>query len=220
MKEISGGKYMRLALLAVAGFCLEFVLAFIVEPFIFGVSLNDYSTPQFIAHWTITCIVWGLVVWWIIATAKNKYEFNILKKGNRMVWWQWLIVVICIAASVSVSYHNWGGFKVIKEFTNLGVLKFVFQYIYYLFETMLVTLVLVFSQKAFEKWFHKDSAVWIPYGGVLTGLTWGMVHILTKGDLSTGVSLSLISIGYGITYLLVNRDIKKAYIWILLMFVL
>ena len=54
----------------------------------------------------------------------------------------------------------------------------------------------------------------------MTGLTWGMVHILTKGDLSTGVSLSLISIGYGITYLLVNRDIKKAYIWILLMFVL
>ena len=80
MKEISGGKYMRLALLAVVVFCLEFVLAFMVEPFIFGVSLNDYSTLQFIAHWTTTCIVWGLVGWWIIVTAKNKYQFNALKK--------------------------------------------------------------------------------------------------------------------------------------------
>ena len=216
MKEISGGKYMRLALLAVAGFCLEFVLAFIVEPFIFGVSLNDYSTPQFIAHWTITCIVWGLVVWWIIATAKNKYEFNILKKGNRMVWWQWLIVVICIAASVSVSYHNWGGFKVIKEFTNLGVLKFVFQYIYYLFETMLVTLVLVFSQKAFEKWFRK---AYIPYGGVILALTWGIGHFVSK-DILTGISCLIVSFAYGSFYLISNRDVLKTYLFVSIMFIL
>lgn len=85
---------------------------------------------------------------------------------------------------------------------------------------MLVVLIVVFGQKAFEKWFHNDVSVWIPYGGVLTGLTWGMVHILTKGSISTGISLFLISLAYGITYLLVNRDTKKAYILILLMFVL
>ena len=216
MKEISGGKYMRLALLAVVGFCLEFVLAFMVEPFIFGVLLNDYSTPQFIAHWTTTCIVWGLVGWWIIVTAKNKYQFNALKKGKRMVWWQWLIVVICIAVSVSVSYHNWDGFKVIKEFTNLGVLKFVFQYIYYLFETMLVTLVLVFSQKAFEKWFHKT---YIPYGGVLLALTWGIGHFVTK-DILTGIFCLIVSFAYGSFYLISNRDVLKTYSSVSIMFIL
>lgn len=168
MTECSGWKYIRLALLAVIGFCLEFVLAFIVEPLVFGVSLNEYSASQYIIHWMVSCVLWGIVGWWLIVTGKNKYQFNILKKGNRVVWWQWVFIILCVAASVIVSYHNWDGFKVIKEFSNLGLLKFVFQYIYYLFETMLVTLVLVFSQKAFEKWFQK---AYIPYGGVLLALT-------------------------------------------------
>ena len=113
-------------------------------------------------------------------------------------------MVIIFIIMIVFSYIDWNGSKVLKEFQYNGWLKFIFQYIYYAFEVGLVVLIVTFGQKAFEKWFHKDSSVWIPYGGILTGLTWGMVHILTKGDLSTGVSLSLISIGYGITYLLVN----------------
>jgi len=216
MKEVPGGKYMRLALLAVVGFCLEFVLAFMLEPLIFGVSLNDYSTPQYIAHWIATCILWGIVGWKLIVTAKRKYQFNVLEKGNRMVWWQWTIIVVCITASITVSYHNWGGFKVMKEFTNLGLLKFIFQYIYYLFETMLVTLVLIFSQKAFEKWFHK---VYIPYGGVLLALTWGIGHFVSK-DVLTGILCLIVSFAYGSLYLLSNRDVLKTYLFVSIMFIL
>lgn len=216
MEEISGRKYMRLALLTVVGFCLEFVLAFVVEPLVFGVSLNEYSTPQYITHWIATCVLWGIVGWWLIVTAKNKYQFNVLKNGNRMVWWQWVIIVICIAASVSVSYHNWDGFKVIKEFSNLGLLKFVFQYIYYLFETMLVTLVLIFSQKAFENWFHKTN---IPYGGILLALTWGIGHFVSK-DILTAVLCTIVSLAYGSLYLLTNRDARKTYLFLSIMFIL
>lgn len=81
MREMSGWKYMRLALLAIVGFCLEFVLAFIFEPLIFGVSLNDYSTFQYIAHWITTCILWGIVGWRIIAIAQKEYDFYVLQKG-------------------------------------------------------------------------------------------------------------------------------------------
>lgn len=216
MKEVSGGKYMQLALLAVVGFCMEFVLAFMLEPLIFGVSLNDYSTSQYIAHWIATCILWGIVGWRLIVTAKHKYQFKVLEKGNRMVWWQWAIIVVCITASITVSYHNWGGFKLIKEFTNLGLLKFIFQYIYYLFETMLVTLILVFSQKAFEKWFHK---VYIPYGGVLLALTWGIGHFVSK-DVLTAILCLIVSFAYGSLYLLSNRDVLKTYLFVSIMFIL
>ena len=109
---------------------------------------------------------------------------------------------------------------VILTLNHLGIKIPRCNYHNYQLVSTLVVLIVAFGQKAFEKWVHKNATVWIPYGGILTGLTWGLVHILTKGNLSTGVSLSLISIGYGITYLLVNRDIKKAYIWILLMFIL
>ena len=219
-KEAKGWDYFAYALYAFAGLGIEVLLAFFLEPLIYGCSMNEWSTAQNISHWIITCICWGIMCAVLINTAKSKYSFNLFKKTKPMKIWQWVSVVIIFILMIVFSYIDWNGSKVLKEFRYNGWLKFIFQYIYYVFEVGLVVLIVIFGQKAFEKWFHKDSAVWIPYGGVLTGLTWGMVHILTKGDLSTGVSLSLISIGYGITYLLVNRDIKKAYIWILLMFVL
>lgn len=215
MKENSGWQYMRLALLAVVGFCLEFVLAFLLEPFIFHVSLNEYSTLQYITHWTITCILWVTVGFWLILTARKKYQFDVLKKGKPMVWWQWAIIAVCITASLCISYHNWNDFKVIKEFVNLGILKFIFQYVYYFFETMLITLILIFSQKAFEKWFHK---AYIPYGGILLALTWGIGHFISK-DILTGILCLIVSFAYGSVYLLSNRDFCKTYIFVSLMFI-
>lgn len=216
MEAVSGGKYLRLALFAALGFCLEFVLVFMVEPFAFGVSLNEYSNLQYIAHWISTCVLWGIVVWWLIIKAKNKYHFDVLETGKHMYWWQWLIIVICISASVWVSYHNWNGLKVVKEFSNLGLLKFVFQYIYYLFETMLITLVLVFSQTAFEKWFHDE---YIPYGGLILALTWGIGHFVSK-DILTGILCLIVSFAYGSMYILSNRDALKTYLFVSIMFIL
>lgn len=216
MDKKSGGKYMLLALLAVIGFCLEFLLAFVLEPMIFGVSLAAYSTPQYIMHWTITCILWGIVGFVLIRAAKNKCNYDILKKGSRMIWWQWAIIVGCIAASLMVSYINWNGFKAMKEYNNLGLLKFVFQYVYYLFETMLVSLILIFSQKAFEEWFHKTN---IPYGGIILALTWGIGHLVSK-DILTAILCIVVSLAYGSIYLLTNRDFWKTHVILSIMFIL
>lgn len=216
MKEISGGKYMRLAMLAVIGFCLELVVAFILESVVFGIPLSQYSTVQYIIHWTVTCILWGVVVLSLVSVSKWKYDFDLLKKGSRMIWWQWAIVICGIFVSLVVSCFNWDGFKVIKEYNNLGLLKFAFQYLYYLCETMLVTLVLVFSQKAFERWFCKSN---IPYGGIILALTWGIGHFITK-DILTGVLCLIVSLVYGSIYLLTNRDIRKTYLILSIMFIL
>ena len=207
---------MRLALFAVVGFCLEFILAFVVEPLLFGISINDYSTSQYIAHWIVTCVVWGIVGLSLIATAKKKYNYNIAAKGEPLACWQWVLIAVCIVASVCVSYQNWSGLKVIREFANLGILRFIFQYIYYFFETMLITLVLIFSQEAFEKWFHRAN---IPYGGILLSLTWGIGHFITK-DILTGTLCFVVSFAYGSVYLLSNRDLWKTYVIVSMMFIL
>lgn len=220
IKPAKGWDYFAYALYAFAGLGIEVLLAFLLEPLIYGCSMNEWSTAQNISHWAITCICWGIVCIFLTKTAKSRYDFNIFANQKPMKVWQWVLVAVIFIIMLVFSYIDWNGSKVLKELQYNGWLKFIFQYIYYIFEVGLVVSIVVFGQKAFEKWFHKDCPVWIPYGGVLTGLTWGMVHILTKGNISTGVSLFLISIGYGITYLLVNRDTKKAYIWILFMFVL
>lgn len=216
MKKASGNKFLLLTLLAIAGFSLEFVLAFLLEPILFGVPLNQYSTTQYIIHWITTCVLWGTVGFGLVIIAKNVCCFNILKNGNKMVWWQWGIIIFCVFVSWIVSYNNWGGFKVIKEYNNLGLLKFTFQYVYYLFETMLVTLALVFSQKAFESWFHKDN---IPYGGIVLALTWGAGHFFSK-DIFTGILCVIVSLAYGSLYLLTNRDVIKTYLFLSMMFIL
>ncbi len=216
-KAVTGGDHLFLSLMAFGGLGIEVILAFLVEPILFGVQMREWSTTQNLIHWTITCCAWGTICCLLIEVARKKYSFDIFLKGKQMKLWQWLTIIACVLFELFMSYLDWNGFRVVKEFNSNGWLKFIFQYIYYIFETGLVTLIIIFGQKAFEKWFKKEN---IPYGGIAAALTWGLAHVFTKGDILVG-SLSAVSgFIFGIVYLLVNRDIKKTFPILLVMFVL
>lgn len=215
--HVKGINYLCLALFAFAGLGVEVIYAFLLEPIIYGQQLADWNVSQVIMHWIITCITWGVITYVILKFSKHKYGFDIFISKGKVKTWQWLCILLCIAFSLYVSYLDWNGFKVVKEFQHNGMLKFIFQYIYYVFETALFTLILVYGQKAFELWFKKKS---IPYGGIILGLTWGLAHVFTKGSLSIGLLSALGGFTYGIVYLLVNRDIKKTFPIIFIMFIL
>lgn len=216
MKKITGSDFLALAMLAFGGIGLEVIYAFLLEPILYGAQLGEWNTWQNIVHWIITSASWGVVAYFLIQNAKKKYDFDIFKKGESLKLWQWLCIVAVIVLSLIISYQDWNGFKVIKEFVYNGWLKFIFQYIYYIFETVLVTLILVFAQKAFEKWFHKEN---IPYGGIILALTWGIGHFFTK-DIVTGILCIISGFAFGSVYLLTNRDIRKTFPLVLVMFVL
>lgn len=216
MKRASGMNYLVLAMAAFAGLGLEVLLAFGMEPIFYGAPMNQWTDLQNILHWVMTCGLWGTVSWYITQYAKNKYGFNIFQKGNKMAAWQWLLIIVFVIGSLILSYIDWNGSKIIKEFYANGPLKFVFQYIYYIFETVLVMLILVFGQKAFEEWFHKPN---IPYGGIIVAVTWGIGHFFTK-DIATGIVTMLSGLAFGSVYLLTNRDIRKTYPILWMMFVL
>ena len=164
----------------------------------------------------MTCILWGMGSFAIVRFAKVRYEFDLFQKGNKMNIQQWLVVIVFVIASLLISYFDWNGSKIIKEFYINGCVKFFFQYMYYVFETFLVMLILIFGQKAFEKWFIKTN---IPYGGIILAVTWGVGHFTTK-DIITGIVTAIMSLAFGSIYLLVNRDIRKAYPILFIMFVL
>ena len=208
--------YFAMALLAFAGIGLEVLLAFVIEPPVYGTDIQNWTTAQNILHWIFTCILWGASAFGVITLAKKKGDFDIFQKGNKVELGKWIVIVLIIILSLVVSYMDWNGFKVVKEFKANGPLKFVFQYLYYCFEVLLVTLILVFSQKAFETWFKNPN---IPYGGIIVALTWGVGHFFTK-DIVTGIVTMLSGLAFGSVYLLVNRDIKKAYAILWLIFVL
>lgn len=104
-----------------------------------------------------------------------------------------------------------------QEWESRGPLLFTFQYLYYFAEGFLISIVIVFGQLACEKWFKNDE---IPYGGIILGLTWGLGHIISKGNVMTGVLSALGGFLFGVVYLFVNKDYRKAFPIITLLFML
>lgn len=215
-KKIKGMDYLGLGLYAFGGLGMEVLYAYLLEPMLYGGPMQEWSPAQTIMHWILTCITWGIFAAVLIRTSGTKYDFPLTEKGAEMTFARVIICLIFIAAAFWIDYISWGGFKVYLEYVGKGWLLFTFQYIYYAFETMLFLLIIVFGQKACEVWFHKEN---FPFGGIICGLTWGMAHMFTK-DILTGMLGILLGLALGSVYLVVNRDLKKAYVVMFLMFVL
>lgn len=216
-KLIKGVNFLYLGLYAFAGLGSELLLSIFIEPLLYGKSMNQFTTLENILHWILTCAMWGIVAILLIRVSKKKYEFDIFANKDKIERTNWFVALTLLGISIIISFCQWGGFKVLIEFKNNGLLKFIFQYIYYLFEAKLVLLIIVFGQRAGEIGFKNNK---LPWGGFLLGLTWGLVHMLTKGNLVTGLTLCLVSVLYGIVYLAMKKNIYTAYTFIFLMFVL
>ena len=215
-KKVTGFDYLWLALYAVAGFCFELLVVFIEQAI--GININNGTKLQMIIHWTITIIAWVVIGLFIIKIGKKTTNFDIWQETQKkMKLWQIVSIVLCFVINIVVKYIDWNGFKVIQEFQARGTLLFIFQYMYYIVEGFLISLIIVYGQKACETWFKKEN---IPYGGIILGLTWGLGHILSKGSIIIGLLSAVAGILFGAVYLLVNRDYKKAFPIITLLFML
>jgi hypothetical protein len=147
----------------------------------------------------------------------KKLNFNLLKQKEKLTVSNWLIVLAVLAVNIAIGILDWNGFKPVIEFQSRGLIQFIFQYLYYAFEAVLVFLVVAFGQKAGELLFKNEK---FPWGGLLAGLTWGLVHMLTKGDITTGLLAGFAGILYGIIYIGAKRNTIIAYLFILLAFAL
>lgn len=205
-----------LAAIAFGGLGLEVVVGVWIEPALYHAQIGEWTITQNIIHWCITCFLWGLVALYVVKDLKKSFGIDLFIKTPKMSNLQKIIMVVFVIASLILSYLDWHGFKVVKEYNYNGLTKFIFQYIYYCFEVVLVLLIIVIGQYAFECIFKNKN---IPYGGIVVALTWGVAHFFTK-DISTGLMTMFTGFSYGATYLLVNRNIKKAYLFLLPMFIL
>lgn len=211
-----GINYFLLALCAFAGLGVEVLYGYIIEPAIYGVQIQEWTTAQIILHWAITCITWGVITLLLVKTANKKYGFQVNNDSVKMQNWQWIVIGLFIILMAVSSYIDWNGFKPAIEYKRLGLLKFIFQYIYYFFEAGMITLIIVFGQMACEKWFKKAN---FPYGGLLAAITWGVVHFFTKADFATGMISMIGGFTFGVVYLLTNRNLLKTYLILFIMFI-
>lgn len=215
-RSVKGADFLYLALYAAAGFGLELVLAGWIEPML-GITIGEMTAVQSIVHWLIMCVLWGCIGIVLMRVSKNKYGFAVTEERAELKLPQYLGIVICIGVSLWFHYLDWHGFKPVLEWEKPGTLKFVFQYIYYAFETFLFSLIIIFGQKACEMRFKKTD---VPYGGIVLALTWGIGHVLSKGSVSAGIAAALAGFLFGAAYLTVGRDYRRTLPLLYVMFVL
>ncbi len=210
-------QYFKYVMLAFGGLSLELLYAFVLEPFFYGHSMNEFTTKECILHWSITIITWLVVAFLLLRSAKKSLGFQL--KENIGKWSAKGIISSCILIGLMmlINYLDVGKLKIIHEFQRLGVLKFVFQHLYYLAEVLLFALIIVFGQHALEKLFGKKN---IPYGGIVVGLTWGLAHWFTKSSLWIGLGGIVIGFLFGAIYLFWGRNFKKTYIVLAVAFII
>ena len=214
-KEVTGFDYLWCALYASAAFAIELLLLAIEGKI--GFNTQNLTTAQHIGHWILITILWIIAGVIIILIGRKTTGHELWKPSKKMKGWQYLALAACFLVNIVSKYFEWNGFKVVMEWNSRGPLLFVFQYIYYLAEGFLVSLVIVYGQLACEKWFRNDK---IPYGGIVLGLTWGLMHIVSKGDVWIGLLSAFAGFLFGAAYVIVNKDYRKALPVITLLFIL
>ncbi len=217
MKKTTGSQFLLLALCAFSGLGIELIYAFLLEPMIYHAQMREWTAIQNIIHWIVTCITWSVIAVMLVKKSKQEYGFDLFASKGNMKTWQWVSIIACAMIMIVISSVSWNGLKVVKEFQSNGWLKFIFQYIYYIVETALITLIIVFGQKAFEHWFKRDN---FPYGGIVVAVTWGLMHCLTRGSLTSGLLSAISGFLFGVVYLLTNKDIRKTYPILVIMFIM
>lgn len=216
--EVSAWDYLWYALYAFAGLGLELLLIGMIEPKLFGnISTSDYSVSQNIIHWILTMVYWGVICAFLIHSSDKKFSFNVLS-NERPKKQGFLITGVLIIACIVLNAFAWQTLKIVGEFQKKELILFVFQYFYYMFEIGLVFLIVAFGQKFAEELLKKKTN--IPFGGIVLCCTWGVIHILSKGSIITGLGVMVFASLYGLMYIFLNRNAKYSYLAMLLAFII
>lgn len=211
MERVDNKEHLYYGLYSFAGFGMEILL---------GMAENMLVPEKDVffscLHWVLTCILWGTVAYLLVRNSAKKLDYALLDDKEKAAKGKVLAVVLLMVVAIIGKYMLIGGFKIVQEVTSLGAVQSVFQYIYYLFETALILLTIVFGQRFFE---NLTSNKVIPFGGIFLGCTWGLVHILTQ-DFKTGMYALVSAVVYGIIYVLLNKNIRWSYLLILILFII
>lgn len=222
-----GVLFTAIALLPVLACCLDLVFLIAELTIYKAMGLpQTLNLLQRLLHWTLICIAWGASAWGLLSLSK-KCGFDMLAATKRPDKRQMVFLLFIITAGILLMSSSWEfRLKPLVELTNFsntfgrnGVWAFLFQYLYYLFESMMILAMVALGQYAGEMFFPHPVMKRIPLGGIFCALTWGMLHGLSK-DFNTALLCIVLSGLFGAAYLLSGRNLRYAYPVIALIFLI
>ena len=219
-------KRRTLTFLVLGTVCLLGILSeypvILVEQFIFDKGYYGFSITESITHWIFMCVLWGLLGLVLFYISARVYGFNFTKKKRRPTVKRLRASVLFIAAGTILKHLVFGGWKPLLDFRSSGWFQFIFQYIYYLFETGLLLIMIIFMQEACERILktQKIKIKNVPWGGIILSLTWGLIHFATESNPAAALCYTLIALLIGAEYLASNKNAYITYILSALIFLI
>ena len=172
-------KYLGVSLLLFAAFLLEYFALFVIEMLIMRMNIWDYTANQRSVHHLIMVIIWTLYLCFIIFYSRKHYDFPQKKEKTNISTKNWVVAASCLILCKIMTFIDWHTLKIIGELHGKSVFQFISQYLYYIFEVVLVVLIIIYGQKAIETLLKKESL--IPFGGIILAMTWGAFHFVSRG---------------------------------------
>lgn len=190
---------------------------------LFSWPVNWYAA---IFHWMFTIAIWGAGALFYTLWARKKGVFsdliNFKLNSNAallLIAGTVLVVIYALLGSrltghaIPQVYNEFLGFR--KMYGSYAFVVSFFQNLYYLFEFVLVVIIIVFFQKAGELWFKANN---VPWGGLGLMLTWGSIHFITNPQGALGIMIW--SLVFGMIYVLGKKNFYPVYLVALLGFII
>lgn len=216
VKEIRWTKYFWLSLLSFGAFMLEYLSIFLIEVTFLHADIQNYTTHQRSFHCIIMVFMWAVFIGILLLFSRKHYHFPIkTNKADNISLKNWIVALTCFIGCKIMTFIDWHTLKVIGEAQGKTIFQFSAQYLYYIFEVMLVTLIIIYGQKAVETFLKKESP--IPFGGIILAMTWGIFHFVSRGvgiEIWNGISTMIFSVLSGEIYLKLNRRWLHSYLFI------
>ncbi|WP_139142552.1 hypothetical protein [Humibacillus sp. DSM 29435] len=211
-RQPTAGTYLNLGLLAFAVVGWELVLL-LLESFLPALTLVG-SLSAAVVHWALTGAGWLVGSAIVLRAARRREGFiadppSPARRLERVVA-VFALVVLCVGlrwvgqGSPFPPVAEYG--RMIEQYADLAWVALVVQWLYYAAEVVVMTLIIAFGQRAGELRFGCPA---LPWGGFLLALTWGLVHVLLQG-VAAGLYGMLISVAFGMIFVLTGRSVRRS----------
>lgn len=137
---------------------LEYFSIFVIELMVLHIDISNYTANQISVHYIIMVLIWAVVIALILFFSKKNLCFPTREdKEDNISLKNWIITFFCLIDCKILTFIDWHTLKVVGEIHDKNTLQFCTQYLYYIFEVMLVTLIIIYEQKAIETLLKKVS---------------------------------------------------------------
>jgi hypothetical protein len=173
---------------------------------LFGSFANPNNFVATLILRAVCMAAWILGAWGLAHTSKKECGYDIIDKANKPTALQWILTAALTVLFVAYCVID-GWVEITTAFKNLKTvsdyLLFITYYIMNAVQGLVITLIVVFAQKAFEKVCRIGK--FIPFGGIVLGLCWAVASLLGSTDLMIPTLENILvpalwSLAYGIVF--------------------